>query len=66
MTERSFQDKLHDVYGAKQKTPDIFGKRPATPREIREAIQTITDDKFESSISRFSPTAEDIQNKGDD
>ena len=52
---------LLKVYGSEPTKPDMFGRKPATPAEIRQAI----DPTFEQQVDRYLPTEQDIQEKNE-
>ncbi len=56
---KEFLRELSRVYRDKLTKPDMFGRKKATPAEIKRAI----DPTFEQQIDRYLPTEQDIQGK---
>jgi hypothetical protein len=57
--------KLGRLYGKKPLTADMFGRRPATAKEIAQTISQ-TDPKFDTAtIEQHLPTKTDLTDKED-
>jgi hypothetical protein len=62
------QKELLDTYPQRDEE-DVFGRRPATPREIRDTVsmRVVPDgNNFPNLLEGFPPTELDIRQKGDD
>jgi len=55
-----FLKRLSQIYGSRQE-PDMFGRRPATPNEVKQAIEPIV--TFEQGLERYLPTDADVREK---
>lgn len=57
--------KLNKLYGKKPLTNDIFGRRPATAKEIEQMLSTEEPKYGQSTVDQYLPTENDLTEKGD-